>query len=252
LGIAYIPVELPTGDFYLSGETLLAVDLRTGQRKWHYQLVHHGIWDMDIPCAPMLVDITVDGRPVKAVAQPSKQAFLHVFDRVTGKPIWPFEERPVEQSTVPGEKTGPTQPFPTKPPAYDLQGFLMDDLINFTPQLRAEAEQIVSKYHLGPVYTPGVVSTPGGPYGTLAMGTAGGGTNWPGGSYDPETHFAYLPSQREVWSIGLVPGDPKRTDMAYMSGSVSRNRDATAFGIGFTVEGLPAKSRPTGVSAPSI
>jgi quinoprotein glucose dehydrogenase len=254
LGIAYIPVELPTGDFYgghrpgngLFGETLLAVDLRTGQRKWHYQLVHHGIWDMDIPCAPMLVDITVDGRPVKAVAQPSKQAFLYVFDRVTGKPIWPIEERPVEQSTVPGEKTSPTQPFPTKPPAYDLQGFLPDDLINFTPQLRAEAEQIVSKYHLGPVYTPGVLSTVGGPYGTLAMGTAGGGTNWPGGSYDPETHIAYLPSQREVWSIGLVPGDPKRTDMAYMSGSVSHNRDETAFGIGFTVEGLPIQKPPYG------
>jgi quinoprotein glucose dehydrogenase len=254
LGIAYIPVELPTGDFYgghrpgndLFGETLLAVDLRTGQRKWHYQLVHHGIWDMDIPCAPMLVDITVDGRPVKAVAQPSKQAFLYVFDRMTGKPIWPIEERPVEQSTVPGEKTSPTQPFPTKPPAYDLHGFSLDDLLNFSPPLRAEAEQIVSKYHLGPVYTPGVLSTPGGPYGTLAMGTAGGGTNWPGGSYDPETHIAYLPSQRQVWSIGLVPGDPKRTDIAYMSGSVSHNHDETEFGIGFTVEGLPVEKPPYG------
>jgi len=254
LGIAYIPVELPTGDFYgghrpgngLFGETLLAVDLKTGQRKWHYQLVHHGIWDMDIPCAPMLVDITVNGQPVKAVAQPSKQAFLYVFDRITGNPVWPIEERPVEQSTVPGEKTSPTQPIPTKPPAYDLQGFSMDDLINFTPQLRAEAEQIVSKYHLGPVYTPGVLSTPGGPYGTLAMGTAGGGTNWPGGSYDPETHIAYLPSQREVWSIGLVPGDPKRTDMAYMSGSVSHNHDETEFGIGFTVQGLPVEKPPYG------
>ncbi len=254
LGMAYIPVELPTGDFYgghrpghgLFGETLLAVDLKTGQRKWHYQLVHHGIWDMDIPCAPMLVDITINGQTVKAVAQPSKQAFLYVFDRVTGKPIWPIEERPVEQSTVLGEKTSPTQPFPTQPPAYDLQGFSLDDLINFTPQLRAEAEQIVSKYHLGPVYTPGVLSTPGGPYGTLAMGTAGGGTNWPGGSYDPETHIAYLPSQREVWSIGLVPGDPKRTDMAYMSGSVSHYHDETEFGIGFTIQGLPVEKPPYG------
>ncbi|MBV9504415.1 MAG: pyrroloquinoline quinone-dependent dehydrogenase [Acidobacteriia bacterium] len=254
LGMAYLPVELPTGDFYgghrpgngLFGETLLAVDLKTGRRKWHYQLVHHGIWDMDIPCAPMLVDITVNGQTVKAVAQPSKQAFLYVLDRVTGKPIWPIEERPVEQSTVPGEKTSPTQPFPTKPPAYDLQGFSLDDLIDFTPQLRAEAEQIVSKYHLGPVYTPGVLSTPGGPYGTLAMGTAGGGTNWPGGSYDPETHIAYLPSQREVWNIGLVPGDPKRTDMAYMSGSVSHNHDETEFGIGFTIQGLPVEKPPYG------
>ena len=254
LGVAFIPVELPTGDFYgghrpgnnLFGETVLAVDLKTGQRKWHYQLVHHGIWDMDIPCAPMLVDITINGQTVKAVAQPTKQAFLYVFDRVTGKPIWPIEERPVEQSTVPGEKTSPTQPFPTKPPAYDLQGFSLDDLINFTPQLRAEAEQIVSKYHLGPAYTPAVLSTPGGPYGTLAMATAGGGTNWPGGSYDPETHIAYLPSQREVWDIGLVPGDSKRTDMTYMSGSVSHNHDETEFGIGFTVQGLPVEKPPYG------
>jgi quinoprotein glucose dehydrogenase len=254
LGMAFIPVELPTGDFYgghrpgnnLFGETVLAVDLKTGKRKWHYQLVHHGIWDMDIPCAPMLVDITINGQTVKALAQPTKQAFLYVFDRITGKPIWPIEERPVEQSTVPGEKTSPTQPFPTKPPAYDLQGFSIDDLINFTPQLRAEAEQIVSKYHLGPVYTPAVLSTAGGPYGTLALATAGGGTNWPGGSYDPETHIAYLPSQREVWDIGLVPGDPKRTDMKYMSGSVSHNHDETEFGIGFTIQGLPVDKPPYG------
>ena len=145
----YIPVELPTGDFYgghrpgnnLFGETVLAVDLKTGKRKWHYQLVHHGIWDMDIPCAPMLVNITINGQTVKALAQPTKQAFLYVFDRVTGKPIWPIEERPVEQSTVPGEKTSPTQPFPTKPPAYDAQGLTVKDLIDFTPELRAASRE---------------------------------------------------------------------------------------------------------------
>jgi quinoprotein glucose dehydrogenase len=253
LGLAYLPVELPTGDFYggnrpgnsLFGETLVAVELKTGQRKWHYQLVHHGIWDMDIPCAPILADITVNGETVKAVAQPTKQAFLYVFDRVTGRPIWPIEERPVEQSKVPGEKTSPTQPFPTKPPAYDAQGFSIDDLIDFTPELRGKAKELVSRYKLGPVFTPAVVSTPGGPYGTLAMATAGGGTNWPGGSYDPETHIAYLPSQREIWSIGVVPGDPKRTDIAYVSGSVSRNHDdITEFGIGFTVQGLPVEKPP--------
>jgi quinoprotein glucose dehydrogenase len=254
LGTAYLPVELPTGDFYgghrpgnnLFGETILAVDLKTGKRKWHYQLVHHGIWDMDIPCAPMLVNITINGQPVKALAQPTKQAFLYVFDRVTGKPIWPIVERPVEQSTVPGEKTSPTQPFPTKPPAYDAQGFTQDDIIDFTPELRAKAEKILSTYHLGPVFTPAVVSTPGGPYGTLAMGTAGGGTNWPGGSFDPETHIIYLPSQREIWNVALVPGDPKRTDMAYMAGSVSHNKDTTEFGIAFTVEGLPVEKPPYG------
>jgi len=259
LGMAFIPVELPTGDYYgghrpgngLFGETVLAVDLKTGERKWHYQLVHHGIWDMDIPCAPMLVDITVNGRTVKAVAQPTKQAFLYVFDRITGKPIWPMEERPVEQSTVPGEKTSPTQPFPTKPPAYDLQGFSVDDVLNFTPELKAEATKMVSKYHLGPVFTPAVVSKPEGPYATLALATAGGGTNWAGGSYDPETHIAYIPSQRGLTSIGLIPGDPSKTDMTYMSGS-AQPRTGTGggggegAGPGLTVQGLPLVKPPYG------
>ena len=253
LGMAFIPVELPTGDFYgghrpgngLFGETVLAVDLKTGQRKWHYQLVHHGIWDMDIPDAPMLVDITINGQTVKAVAQPTKQAFLYVFNRITGEPIWPIVERPVEQSTVPGEKTSPTQPFPTKPPAYDLQGFSIDDLIDFTPQLRADAEKLVSKYKLGPVFTPGVLSQPDGPYATLALATAGGGTNWAGGSYDPETHIAYIPSQRSVTAIGLIPGDPAKTDMAYMSGSAApRGSNRGPFGL--NVDGLPLPKPPYG------
>jgi quinoprotein glucose dehydrogenase len=258
LGMAFLPVELPTGDYYgghrpgngLFGETVLAVDLKTGQRKWHYQLVHHGIWDMDIPCAPMLVDITLNGRTVKAVAQPTKQAFLYVFDRITGQPIWPFEERPVAQSDVPGEKTSPTQPFPTKPPAYDRQGSSIDDLIDFTPELRSEAVKLASKYKLGPVFTPGVVSKPEGPYGTLSMATAGGGTNWAGGSYDPETHIAYIPSQRIMGSIGLVPGDPKTTDMAFMSGSAAPRTGsgggAEGAGPTLTVQGLPLAKPPYG------
>jgi quinoprotein glucose dehydrogenase len=259
LGMAFIPVELPTGDYYgghrpgngLFGETVLAVDLKTGQRKWHYQLVHHGIWDMDIPCAPMLVDITVNGQTVKAVAQPTKQAFLYVFDRITGKPIWPIEERPVEQSTVAGEKTSPTQPFPTKPPAYDLQGFSVDDVVDYTPELKAAALKIVSKYKLGPVFTPAVVSKAEGPYATLAMGTAGGGTNWAGGSYDPETHIAYIPSQRSPTPIGLIPGDPKVTDMTYMSGSAAPRTGGgggggEGAGPGLTVQGLPVVKPPYG------
>jgi quinoprotein glucose dehydrogenase len=255
LGMAFIPVELPTGDFYgghrpgngLFGETLLAVDLKTGQRKWHYQLVHHGIWDMDIPDAPMLVDVTINGQTVKAVAQPTKQAFLYVFNRVTGKPIWPMDERPVEQSTVPGEQTSPTQPFPTKPPAYDLQGLTVDDLIDFTPELHKEALELVSHYHLGPVFTPGVLSKPEGPWSTLALATAGGGTNWPGGSYDPETHIAYIPSQRSVTEIGLIPGDPKRTDMAYMSGSAKPRQPGDRQGpFGLNLHGLPLEKPPYG------
>jgi quinoprotein glucose dehydrogenase len=259
LGMAFIPVELPTGDYYgghrpgngLFGETVLAVDLKTGQRKWHYQLVHHGIWDMDIPCAPMLVDITVNGRTVKAVAQPTKQAFLYMFDRITGQPIFPMVERPVEQTTVPGEKTSPTQPFPTKPPAYDLQGFSVDDVLDFTPELKAEGLKMVSKYKLGPVFTPAVVSKPEGPYATLAMGTAGGGTNWAGGSYDPETHIAYIPSQRSPTAIGLIPGDPSRTDMMFMSGSAapktgSGGGGGEGAGPGLTVRGLPVVKPPYG------
>ena len=193
LGLAYLPVESPTGDYFggprpgngLFGETLVAVDLQTGKRKWHYQLVHHGIWDMDIPCPPILLDVTINGRTIKAVAQPTKQAFLYVFNRETGEPLWPIVEKPVEKGTVPGEWYSPTQPFPTRPAAYETQGLVIDDLINFTPELRAEAEKIVSRYKLGPIFTPPVASALPGPLATLAVATAGGGTNWPGGSFDP-------------------------------------------------------------------
>src|SRR5437870_6886100 len=213
LGMVFLPVELPTGDYYgghrpgngLFGESVVALDLKTGARKWHYQLVHHGIWDMDIPDAPMLVDINVNGQTVKAVAQPTKQAFLYVFNRQTGQPIWPFEERPVEKGNVPGEWYSPTQPFPTKPPAYDLHGFTVGDIINFTPELRAQAAQLASRYKVGPIFTPPVVSKWEGPLATLALATNQGGTNWAGGSYDPETHMAYIPSQRSLRQLGLMP-----------------------------------------------
>src|ERR1700740_67781 len=175
LGLFYLPVESPTSDFYgghrpgnnLFGETLVCVDLKTGVRKWHFQLVHHPLWDMDISSAPILADITVDGKPVKAVAQPTKQGFLYVFDRVTGKPIWPMPEKPVEVGNVPGEWYSPTQPIPTKPPAYSRNGVSIDDLIDFTPELRARAKEIASKYHLGPVSPPPSESKIDGPLGTL-------------------------------------------------------------------------------------
>ncbi len=274
LETVYMGVELPTGDYYgghrpgngLFGESLVAVDLHTGARKWHFQLVHHGIWDMDIPCAPILADITINGQTIKAVAQPTKQAFLYVFDRVTGKPIWPIEERPVPKGDVPGEWYSATQPFPTRPPAYDRQGSSVDDLIDFTPELRAEALKIVSRFKMGPLFTPPVVSKVEGPLGTLVLGPAGGGTNWAGGSYDPETHILYVNSQTVMGSLGLVPGDQKISgDFAYVQGIATsgiRTRggagsDAGAdragagaadenAGTSLTVQGLPLVKPPYG------
>ena len=231
LGLVYLPVESPTGDFYgghrpgnnLFGETLVCVDLKTGERKWHFQLVHHPLWDMDISSAPILADITVEGRKVKVVAQPSKQGFLYVFDRVSGKPIWPIEERPVEVGSVPGESYSPTQPFPTKPPAYSRNGVSIDDLIDFTPALRKQAEDIASRYHLGPVFTPPIVSKPGGPLGSLTLGTSDGGTNWPGGSYDPETHIVYAYACNSCLEpIGMVPPPKELSDMRYVYGTAGK------------------------------
>src|SRR6202167_3544152 len=171
LGLVYLPVESPTGDYYgghrpganLFGESLVCVDLKTGQRKWHYQLVHHPLWDMDISSAPILADINVNGRAVKAVAQPTKQGILYVFDRVTGQPVWPIEEKPAPKGDVPGEWYAPTQPVPTKPVAYARNGVSVDDLIDFTPKMRDEALTAVAKYKIGPVFTPPVESKGGGP-----------------------------------------------------------------------------------------
>ena len=228
LNTVYLPVELSTGDYFgahrpgnnLFSETLVAVDLHTGQRKWHYQLVHHGLWDMDIPCAPILADVTVNGRAIKAVAQPTKQGVLYVFDRVTGQPVWPIEEKPVEKGDVPGEWYAPTQPFPTKPPAYERTGVSIDDLIDFTPDLRAQGQDLAAKYKLGPMFTPPVVSKLPGPLATLSRAQAG--TNWFGGSYDPETHTVYVFSTGSIGAYGLVPPTNARmSDMEYVQGSAA-------------------------------
>jgi quinoprotein glucose dehydrogenase len=251
LGMAYLPVESPTQDSYggdrpgsaLFAESLVAVDLKTGQRKWHYQLVHHGVWDFDIPCAPVLVNITVDGKPVKAVAQASKQSILYVLNRVTGEPVWPFVERPVPQGDVPGEWYSPTQPIPTKPPFYDRNGSTVDDLIDFTPELRAQAIQLASKYKMGPVFTPPVVSKAGGPLGTLIVGYPNGGTNWAGGSFDPQTHIYYVFSQRVAGSLGLVPPDAGDSDVKYFVGTVHESGHAFHR---LTVQGLPLVKPPYG------
>ena len=251
LGMAYLPVESPTQDSYggdrpgsaLFAESLVAVDLKTGQRKWHYQLVHHGMWDFDIPCAPVLVNITVDGKPVKALAQATKQSILYVLNRVTGEPVWPFVERPVPQGDVPGEWYSPTQPIPTKPPFYDLNGSTVDDLIDFTPELRAQAIQLASKYKMGPVFTPPVVSKPGGPLGTLIVGYPNGGTNWAGGSFDPQTHIYYVFSQRVAGSLGLVPPGAGESDVKYFVGTVHESGHAFHR---LTVQGLPLVKPPYG------
>jgi quinoprotein glucose dehydrogenase len=251
LGMAYLPVELPTHDYYggerpgngLFGESIVAVDLKTGQRKWHYQLVHHGLWDFDIPCAPVLVDITVNGKPVKALAQATKQSVLYVLNRVNGEPVWPIVERAVPAGDVPGEWYSPTQPVPTKPPFYGRNGFTTDELIDFTPGLKKEALQVASKYKLGPIFTPPVVSKADGYLGTLIMGQSLGGTNWPGGSYDPQTHMFYVFSQGALGALGLVPPNPGVSDVKYVQGIVSTE------GGGFhrlTIHGLPLNKPPYG------
>jgi quinoprotein glucose dehydrogenase len=241
-GLAYLPVESPTSDFYgghrpgnnLYGESLVCVDIKTGQRKWHFQIVHHPIWDYDLSSAPLLADITVNGKAIKAVALPSKEAFLYVFDRITGQPVWPIEEKPVPQSDVPGEKTSPTQPFPTKPPAYARQAVTVEELINYTPELRAQAQQLVSRYRLGPMFLPGVVSRTDGPVAALTIGTTGGGTNWPGASYDPELHTVFAQAANTgVAPIGLIEPPAGFSDIRYVAGTAGQpfvEREGPGFG----------------------
>ena len=256
LGLVYMPVELPTGDYYgghrpgnsLFSESLVAVDLTTGKRKWHYQLTHHGIWDHDIPCAPILADLNINGKVVKAVAQATKQGWVYVFDRATGQPVWPIEERPVEKGEVPGENYSPTQPFVSKPPPFERQGVAIDDLIDFTPELRAEAVKLVSRYKIGPLFTPPVVSKWEGPLATLMLPNVTGGANWQGGSLDPETNIFYIFSNTNVSALGLAPGDGQKSDMLYVRGFASDPADKSgrpAF-PNTTVQGLPLIKPPYG------
>jgi len=227
LGYVYIPVEMPTGDFYggtrtgdnLYSDSLVCLEARTGKMIWYHQLVHHDIWDWDIATAPLLIDITVDGRKIKAVAQNTKQAFTFVYDRVTGKEVWPIVERPVPQSDVPGEKTSATQPFPTKPPAFDRQGSSLDDLIDFTPALKEEAIKIASQYKLGPLYSPPMVADSNGKKALFLLPTHLGGANWPGGVADPETGMMYVASITSAEFLSLTKASPAVSDMGYIAGS---------------------------------
>ena len=264
LGLVYLPVEMPTGDYYgghrpgnnLFGSSIVALDLKTGQRKWHYQFIHHDIWDWDTPCAPILVDVTVDGRPIKAVAQPTKQGFIYVFDRATGRPIWPIEERAVPKGDVPGEWYSATQPFPTRPPAFERQGVSIDDLIDFTPELRAEAVKLASLYKLGPIFTPPVASKWEGPRAMLMLPSTTGGANWQGGSYDPDTGIMYIFSNTGITDIGLV-NNPQLSDMNFIRGTAPNPNapppSSTAGGGGgegggpaLNIQGLPLVKPPYG------
>jgi quinoprotein glucose dehydrogenase len=231
-GIVYIPNSTPTNDYYggdrkgdnLYAESLIAVDAQTGKLKWYFQGVHHGLWDYDFPAAPTVVDITVDGKRIKAVAQVSKQGFTYVFDRITGKPVWPIEERPVPQSNVPGEKTSPTQPFPTKPPAFVRQGIAEEDIIDFTPELKAEAKKLLAEYTYGPLFTPPTVVGESGKKGTLIQPGAMGGANWGGAGFDPELGFLFVQASN-LYSLGaLVPGDPAKGQPAFVGSNTTGPR----------------------------
>ncbi len=253
-GLVYLPVEDPTSDLYgghrpgnnLFGDSLVCLDLKTGQRKWHFQIVHHPIWDYDMPAAPLLMDITVDGKPIKAVAQATKQGMLYVFDRITGKPVWPIEERPVPQTDVPGEKTSPTQPFPTKPPAYSRNGVLESDLVDFTPELKQQALEVAKRYRLGPVFLPPLVSKEDGPIAALTAGTLSGGVNWPGSAFDPETHrFITHACNACIAPLGLVPPPKEFSDLDYVMGTAgSTFRPIVGGGEGTTADAPQRANTP--------
>lgn len=220
LGIAYIPIGTPTNDWYggmrkgdnLFAESLVALDVNSGERIWHFQMVHHGVWDYDLPAAPTLIDITVDGRPIKAVAQISKQGFTYVFDRVTGEPVWPIIETEVPQSTVPGEFTSLTQPIPTKPAPFEPQGISDETLIDFTPQLRQEALQLIERFDYGPVFTPPSLR------GTIQFPGWAGGGEWRGAAFDPDTGMYFVPSASGPIVVQLIEARRGREEMKYVRG----------------------------------
>lgn len=238
-GIVYIPIGTPTNDWYgglrrgdnLFAESLVAVDALTGERIWHFQMVHHGVWDYDLPAAPTLVDLVVDGKEIKAVAQISKQGFTYVFDRITGEPVWPIIEKEVPQSTVPGEKLSLTQPFPTKPAPFALQGISDETLINFTPELRRSALQMIERFDYGALFTPPSLR------GTINLPGWGGGGWWTGAGFDPDTGLYYVPSVSIPIVVQLVEGGSTDSDFPYVRGGV------TSVG---GPEGLPLTKPPYG------
>ena len=228
LGLVYLPVTAPTSDMYgghrlgdnLFSQSVVAVEAATGKRVWHFQMVRHDLWDFDPPAAPILMDIKVDGRRIKALAQITKQGFVYTLDRATGKPVWPIVERAVPGSSTPGERTAPTQPIPSKPPAFETQGSVEENLIDFTPELHAEALEIVKRYTTGPLFTPPTIrdDTPGGKLGTIQVPGSIGGANWTGAAFDPATGILYVPSATAPLIADLEAGDPAVTDLRYVKG----------------------------------
>lgn len=223
-GIVYLPTTTPNSDYWggarkgsgLYAESVVAVDVETGKRVWHFQAVHHGIWDYDFPCAPTLLDITVAGKKIQALAQVSKQGFTYVFDRLTGRPVWPIVEKPVPPTDMPGEEVWPTQPFPTKPPAFERQGVSPDDVIDFTPELHAKGLEILKHYRIGPLFTPQSLYERGGTRGTIQMPGTTGGANWSGSGADPETGYLYVPSRTSPTMMVLTAGKASFSNLGYV------------------------------------
>ena len=223
LGIVYLPIGTPTNDWYgglrhgdnLFAESLVALDVQSGARLWHFQMVHHGVWDYDLPAAPTLVDIEVNGRQIKAVAQITKQGFTYVFDRLTGEPVWPIIETQVPASRVPGERLSPTQPIPSKPAPFALQGISDETLIDFTPELRAEALELISRFDYGELFTPPSLQ------GTINLPGWGGGGWWTGAGFDPETGLLYVPSAAIPIVVQLEAADPAASNLLYKRGGTS-------------------------------
>ncbi len=260
LGYVYLPVESATGDYYgghrpgnnLFAGSLVCVDARTGKRIWHQQLVHHDIWDYDLASPPTLIDITVNGKPIKAVAQPTKWAYLFVFDRTNGSPVWPLENRKVEAGNVPGEWYSPTQPHPTKPAPYDRQGVSEQDLIDFTPELNAEARAMIKEYKIGPLYTPPIIAGENGLRGTLQVPAAQGAALWQGAAWDPETQMLYVPSVTNLFNNALQPGG-ERSDMNFIGGGGGGRGTPPARGRGAAPPGATGATAagPRGGGAPA-
>jgi quinoprotein glucose dehydrogenase len=235
----YLATEMATGDYYgghrpganLFTDSIVCLDLNTGKRYWYFQAIHHDIWDWDFPAPGILMDINVNGKPIKAIGVPSKQGWMYTFDRMTGQPVWPIEERPVEKGTVPGEWYSPTQPFPSRPAPFDRQGVSEADLLDWTPEIKAEALRIAGLHKIGPIFTPPITMWDGGKAGTLMLPNATGGANWEGGAFDPETGIVYIFSTTNPTRLSLIT-DPKRSNMNFIQGGGGGGGDGGGRGGG--------------------